>query len=309
MFNKLKKIIALVLIGTLVLSTSLYASSDKKGVEKSQGLKVISIERYNEMNASEKEVYIKKYAKTLEKEMNRQFQENKKSIIDELRMQKGTESSIIKLEKSLMDYQVNLDLTDDEVIEKLIESFEQPVNFSEHININSNITDANSLMKVDDTVIQSSTLKSGEYLEQYKNDYVWYSGRSVSLSLYQKTWTSQVYFKGSYYSTYDIENFIFSWSGNSSYKDRVQSIVCDVSQADGRTGEVDMVEYNTGWPEHYYTGSFSKTGTALNLSVSPACIVQTSGRCTVGNEATVSFGDGSYTTNRIINSGYGGVNY
>lgn len=294
----MKKINILMCLFIIMLSCTITINAKSEYTNKKEDqLEIITKETYDSLSETGKKDYLTKYSLVLEKEINRQIKQNQKNIIAEIK-KKGESEKVDRLQEMFKDYQVVIDINDKNIKDKVEKSLAEPVTLS----IGEGINNLTNILGTEIT-----TKSSGRFLDDYKNEVIWYAGRTISVSLYQETWTTQAYFKGDYYPTYDINEFIYSWTGSSSYNDRIDSIECTVTQSDGRTNTTKSKYYDTGWADHYYSGSFSKTGSTLNLPA--GCIVGSSGNCGVGIESKASFSNGQYITYDIISTGYGSLNY
>ncbi|MDW7669538.1 MAG: hypothetical protein SCJ93_11995 [Bacillota bacterium] len=162
---------------------------------------------------------------------------------------------------------------------------------------------------IDLSTINSSegSIKSGGYVTKTQNKFIWYSGRTISNSVYLEAWTTPIVFDGSNGDTYDISELIYSWVGSSTNKDRVSSITCNVLQYDPRINNSEGRTYNTGWPEHYYSGSFSKTSSTLDLKA--GCVIESMGCTSTGIEINATFDDGNETRSAILSEGWGTIQW
>ncbi len=233
-------------------------------------LNIITKSEYDKMDEKQKDAYLTRYCAAIEDSINNQLKEIHESFINKLNNQKEFEEAA-ELADFSKDYKVILDLNDKKIRSKLEQSLAEPVVFK-------NIT----------PIAYSS---KGIYLEETSEGYFAYMGRTVTHSLYSKVYSTSGTYNGEDIKTYDVSQYIYSWSGNSTYQDRVDYAWSGVVQYDARTFYIGNYTYDTGWPEHYYSGSFEKNESTINLS--PGCEYSNMGGASAGVHAKAVFSNGS----------------
>lgn len=285
-------ILALLLV--IAFSGSALASEpitniEEAKVEETQNLDltIVSKTEYDKMNEKQKDEYLTKYCAVLEESINIQMKEVYKSFFDELTNQKKTEEAA-ELNAYASSHKFSLNIKDVKVRSKLEQSLQEPVVFR------------------DPNPFTSSS--KGIYLSKNDSGYFAYAGRTITHSLYSEVYsTTGTDDDEDTYKSYDVSNYYYSWSGSSSNQDRVDSVESGVVQSDPKQWANGQYDYDTGWPEHYYTGSFRKYASTINLTAGRQYNGTGVGGASAGVYAKAIFSNGDATVYDTLKTNWGGT--
>lgn len=287
---KTRKIIVTLLAILLVIAFSgnALASNEVYNAKETQvsELRIVSKSEYDKLDEKQKDEYLTKYCAVIEDSINTQMKDVYKTFIDELTNQKEF-TEVAELNAYVSGHKFTLNIKDVKVRSKLEQSLQEPVVFK------------------DPNPFTSST--RGQYLEKTDPGYFAYAGRTISHSVYSKVYTTTGTWDGHPYKTYDISKYIYSWSGNSSYQDRIDYAWSGVVQYDARTSKSGTHTYNTGWPDHYYSASFSQYASGINLNAGCHLTDTQMGGASSGVHAKAVFSNGSVTHYDDVKTNWGAI--